>query len=79
MKSTLIRLMTIATLATSISAFAATGETKPDAAAKATASQQQEGCATNPSEAKQQKKAKTPQHNDKNDKDFDRVLMAIYG
>ena len=79
MKSTLIRVLTLATLATSISAFASTCEPKPDAAAKASASQQQEGCPTNPTEEKQQKKAKTPQHNDQNDKDFDRVLMAIYG
>ncbi|MCU1256748.1 MAG: hypothetical protein JWM83_3047 [Candidatus Angelobacter sp.] len=78
MKSTLIRILTIATLATSISAFAATNQPKTDAAAKASASQQQEGCAANSSEPKKQKKAK-PQRNDQDEQNFDRVLMAIYG
>jgi hypothetical protein len=77
MKSTLIRILTIATLATSISAFAATSETKSDAAAKTSAPQQQAGCADRAGEGKKPKKA-TPQQ-DQNDKDYGRALLGIYG
>ena len=45
MKTALVRILTIATLATSLSAFAATDEPKTDNAAGASATQQQEGCA----------------------------------
>ena len=45
MKTALVRILTIATLATSLSAFAATDEPKTDNAASASATQQQEGCA----------------------------------
>src|SRR5689334_20346737 len=45
MKTALVRILTIATLATSLSAFAATDERKTDNAANASATQQQEGCA----------------------------------
>ncbi|HEV7519692.1 MAG TPA: hypothetical protein VGP89_01240 [Candidatus Angelobacter sp.] len=78
MKSTLIRILTIATLATSISAFAATDETKHNDAVTTAASNQQTGCADRAAD-KKEKKASKPQRDDQNDKDFDRVLMAIYG
>ena len=55
MKTALVCILTIATLATSLSAFAATDEPKTDNAAGAT--QQQEGCAASHKE-KKQKKAK---------------------
>jgi TolA-binding protein len=79
MKSNLIRLMTIATLATSISAFAATNETKSGAATTTVSTQQQEGCSTSVSKDNQEKKAAKPQRNEQNDKDFDRSLLGIYG
>jgi hypothetical protein len=78
MKSTLIRILTIATLATSISAFAATDETKHNDEVTTAASNQQTGCADRAA-GKKEKKASKPQRDDQNDKDFDRVLMAIYG
>ena len=78
MKSTLIRILTIATLATSISAFAATNEPKHNDAVTTSASARQDGCADRDA-GKKEKKASKPQRDDQNDKDFDRVLMAIYG
>ena len=78
MKSTLIRILTIATLATSISAFAA-DEPKHNDAATTSASARQDGCADRAAAGKKEKKATKPQRDDQNDKDFDRVLMAIYG
>jgi len=79
MKSTLIRVLTIATLATSMSAFAATDETKHNDEVTTAASNQQSGCADRAAAGKKEKKASKPQRDDQNDKDFDRVLMAIYG
>lgn len=75
MKKTLVRMLALATLATSLSAFAATGESKHNDAAGTTASKQQEGCAGTAKEDKNTKKdGKTQQ-----EKDFDRLLMGIYG
>ena len=75
MKKTLVRMLALATLATSLSAFAATGESKHNDAASTTASKQQEGCAGTAQEEKNTKKdGKTQQ-----EKDFDRLLMGIYG
>jgi hypothetical protein len=79
MKSTLIRILTIATLATSMSAFADPKETKHNDPVTTAASNSQAGCAANFSEAKKQERATTPQSDDQNKKDFDRVLMGIYG
>ena len=44
MKTALVRILTIATLATSLSAFATTDEPKTDNSAGASATRQQEGC-----------------------------------
>jgi len=76
MKKTLVRLLALATLATSLSAFAATGESKHnDAASTTTTSKQQNGCAGTAQEDKGAKKdGKTQQ-----EKDFDHLLMGIYG
>jgi hypothetical protein len=79
MKSTLIRILTIATLATSMSAFAATKESKHNDEVTTAASNQQAGCPANPSESKKQERATTPRSDDQNKKDFDRMLMGIYG
>ncbi|MBZ5491975.1 MAG: hypothetical protein LAO76_13670 [Acidobacteriia bacterium] len=79
MKTALVRILTIATLATSISAFAATDEPKTDNAANAT--QQQAVCAGPSHKEKKQKNAK-PQPDDRRteqEKEFDRVLMGYYG
>jgi hypothetical protein len=77
MKSTMIRLLTLATLATSISAFAATDEPKHNDVAATSA--KQDGCADRAAAGKKEKKATTPQSDEQNKKDFDRVLMGIYG
>jgi len=45
MKNALVRIITLATLASSLSAFAAADEPKTDNAASASATQQQDGCA----------------------------------
>lgn len=78
MKTALIRILTIATLATSVSAFAATSEAKHNDAATTSTGKQQAGCADRAGEGKKHKKAK-PQRDEQDDKNFDRVLMGIYG
>ncbi len=77
MKTILIRVLTIATLATSISAFAATDEPRHNDAATTSATKQQDGCAERAAQGKKQNKAK-PQRDEQrqNDKDFD---LGIYG
>jgi hypothetical protein len=81
MKNALVRILTIATLATSISAFAAADEPKNDNAANPSATQQQEGCAAYAHKEKKQKKAK-PQRDDQRteqEKEFDHTLMGYFG
>jgi hypothetical protein len=75
MKSTMIRILTIATLATSFSAFAA-AEPKHDATSSASAAVKQDGCSSDTGKSKQ-KKTQTPETDQ--EKEFDRVLMSIYG
>jgi type IV secretory pathway VirB6-like protein len=81
-KTALVRILTIATLAASLSAFAA-DESKHNDAATASANSQQEGCAANTHKEKKQKKAKPQRQNDdertEQEKEFDRVLMGYYG
>jgi hypothetical protein len=79
MKTALIRVLAIATLASSMSAFAATEDTKrDDAATVATSTKQQDGCPENAGHGKKQQKAKT-QRDDQKEKELDRLLMGIYG
>jgi len=80
MKTGLVRILTIATLATSISVFAAADEPKNDNTDGASATQQQAGCAANPHNEKKQKKAKS-QRNERTEqeKEFDHVLMGYFG
>jgi hypothetical protein len=79
MKTALVRILTIATLASSISAFAA-DEPKSNETTVAAASTQQEGCADNPQKEKKQKKAKSQRDEQtEQEKEFDHVLMGIYG
>jgi hypothetical protein len=85
MKNALVRILTIATLATGISAFAAEGPQSNQATANETtvaaANTQQEGCAGVAHKEKKQKKAKSRRDDDRTqqEKEFDHVLMGIYG
>ena len=78
MKTALIRALAIATLASSMSAFAATDEPNRDDAAT-TAAKQQDGCPESAGHTKKQKKAKPSQSDDQKEKELDRLLMGIYG
>ncbi|HVG90944.1 MAG TPA: hypothetical protein VNB54_05585 [Alphaproteobacteria bacterium] len=80
MKTALIRILAIATLASSMSAFAATDESKRNDAA-ATAATKQDGCPESAGHAKKQKNAKPRRGEDRTEqeKEFDRLLMGIYG
>jgi len=81
MKTTLIRILTIATLATSLSAFAATDESKQNQAAATSASDQQAGCAAYAHKEKKQKNA-MPRRDDQRteqEKEFDHTLMGYFG
>jgi hypothetical protein len=80
MKTALIRVLAIATLATSMSAFAATDEPKGNDATT-TSAKQQDGCPESAGHGKKQKKAK-PQRDDQRteqEKEFDHVLMGYFG
>jgi hypothetical protein len=80
MKTALIRVLAIATLATSMSAFAATDEPKRNDATT-TSAKQQDGCPESAGQAKKQKNAK-PQRDDQRteqEKEFDHVLMGYFG
>ena len=79
MKNALVRILTLATLATSLSAFAATDEPKTDNAAGASATQQQDGCAASHKEKKQKKAKSQRDERTEQEKEFDRVLMGSYG
>jgi Ni/Co efflux regulator RcnB len=76
MKSTLVRLLALATLATSMSmsAFAATEKSKGDETVNASApTAQQSNC------DKKQKKEKKSHEETQEEKDFDRLLMGTHG
>ena len=79
MKTALVRILTIATLAASISAFAADKSKSNDTAMAAT-NTQQEGCAATAQKEKKQKKAKS-QRDDRTEqeKEFDHTLMGYFG
>ena len=80
MKTALVRILTIATLASSISAFAAQQATTNETTVAA-ANPQQEGCAANPHKEKKQKKAKSLRDDQRTEqeKEFDHVLMGYFG
>jgi hypothetical protein len=78
MKNTLIRLLTVMTLATSVSAFAATSSSCPESSiATQQASQQQSK--DKAIKTQDQKKSKKSQDEDSAQKEFDRALLGIYG
>jgi hypothetical protein len=81
MKTALIRILTIATLATSISAFAAADDAKHNDAPTTSAGSQQQGCAGVAHKEKKQKKAKSQRDDERTEqeKEFDHVLMGYYG
>jgi hypothetical protein len=80
MKTALIRILAIATLASSMSAFAATGESKRDDAATTSAAQQKDGCPEGAGHGKKQKKAKFQRdQRTEQEKEFDHVLMGYFG
>ena len=79
MKTALVRILTIATLATSILAFAA-DEPKSNETVIASANTQQEGCAGVAHKEKKQKKAKSQRDEQtEQEKEFDHVLMGYFG
>lgn len=81
MKTALIRVLAIATLGTSMAAFAATDEPKHNETATASANTQQEGGAGVVQREKKQKKAKPSQRDERTEqeKEFDHVLMGYFG
>jgi hypothetical protein len=80
MKTALIRVLAIATLATSMSAFAASDEPKHNEPATVSASSPQDGCVAYTHKEKKQKKAKNQRdERTEQEKEFDRVLMGYYG
>jgi hypothetical protein len=81
MKTALIRVLAIATLASSMSAFAATDEPNHDGAATTSAAKQQDGCPESAGHGKKQKKAKSQGDDQRTEqeKEFDHVLMGYFG
>jgi hypothetical protein len=78
MKTAMLRIFALMTLATSMSCFAAADDAKHDAAPITSAAKQQEGCA-DANHAKKQKQEKKTQDGDPDGKDLDRALLGIYG
>ena len=74
MKSTLLRFLALATLATSMSAFAATEKSKGAETVSAPAASSQQGNCD-----KKQKKEKKSHEETQEEKDFDRLLMGTHG
>jgi len=81
MKTALIRVLAIATLATSMSAFAATDESKRNDATANSSAKQQDGSAASASKEKKQKKAKNQREDQRTEqeREFDHVLMGYFG
>jgi len=77
MKNALIRTLAFLTLATSLSAFAASDEPKRNDSTSTSAPQQQSGCGT--TEDKKQKQQKKSDSKTEQEQEFDRVLMGIFG
>jgi uncharacterized protein HemX len=77
MKTALVRILTIATLAASISAFAADKSKSNDTAMAAT--QQQEGCADSTHKEKKHKAKSQRDDRTEQEKEFDHTLMGYFG
>ncbi|HZD94000.1 MAG TPA: hypothetical protein VE133_07080 [Candidatus Sulfotelmatobacter sp.] len=78
MKIAIIRMLLLVLLATSLTAPAAAGETKPNNASIASAAKHQSGCG-NTEKEKRHKKEKADQSDSPAEQEFNRVLMGIYG
>jgi hypothetical protein len=78
MKNVLIRLMTLMIVSASLTSFATAGESKRHEASSS-ANSQQSGCASAAQEEKKQNKGKKADDRSEQEKEFDRVLMGIYG
>lgn len=78
MKTTLIRALAIALLATSVSAFAQTDDKKSEDAAQCNVTQQgnSQQKANDPGK---EDKSNNPQGDDQEQQDQDKILMSIYG
>jgi len=71
MKNALIRFLSLMFLATSLTGLASASERK--------SSHQQSGCASADEQRKNDKKEKKAGDQSEQEREFDRVLMAIYG
>jgi hypothetical protein len=78
MKTALVRILTMATLASSILAFAADKPKSNDTTTVA-ANTQQEGCDTGQKEKKQKKDKSQRDDRTEQEKEFDRTLMGYFG
>jgi uncharacterized protein HemX len=79
MKNALIRLLAFLTLATSLSAFAASGKPKGQESTSTSAPQQQSGCTGTADQGKMQNSQNNSDSKKEQEEEFDRVLMGIYG
>jgi type IV secretory pathway VirB6-like protein len=78
MKTALVRILTMATLASSILAFAA-DKPKSNDTTMVAANTQQEGCATGQNEKKQNKARSQRDDQTEQEKEFDHTLMGYFG
>jgi hypothetical protein len=78
MKTAFVRLLALVSLATSLTGFAAASEAKHHDC-NTTAAKQQNGCAGPAEEGKKQQKEKKTGDRSEQEREFDRVLMGIYG
>jgi hypothetical protein len=79
MKNALLRLLAFLTLATSLSAFAASGKPNGQDSTGTSAPQQQSGSTGTADQDKKQKEQKKSDSKSEQEEEFDRVLMGIYG
>ena len=79
MKTAMLRIFALMTLATSMSCFAAADDAKHDAAPTTSAAKKQEGCADANHAKKQKQEKKKTQEGNPDEKELDRALLGIYG
>ncbi|HMC29549.1 MAG TPA: hypothetical protein VKL99_01855 [Candidatus Angelobacter sp.] len=77
MKTTLVRLLALVSLATSLTGFATASESKRHDANVSAA--QQNGCASAAEENKKQRKQKKTPEKSQEEQDYAHMLMGIYG
>jgi hypothetical protein len=79
MKTTFIRTLAVAMLATSLSAFARIDDTKRDDAATKCNTTQQDRSSQKTGDPAKQDKSSNSQNEDQEQQEFDYMLMGIYG